>query len=429
MVLKNKKTSVLVLLALVLVVQVVFSGTKKSSETKTVGVDVAVESDNVTNVALDTESNKGDEGTELITEDEIVSAELNVVYRSTVTSSEAVDDFEGNIDEGGFNNKILSYTSERLQMFTEPDLTADVVGVMYSGSEASIIEIGDEWTLVASGGLQGYVRNVDVLFGNEAVAMAQAIGKADTEIIPDVANVYVEASASSDVLTTVSRGDIVDVLEQRNGFDYVLCDAGYGYIAKDELNITYGLSQAISIEEEKARQEAEAEAARRAKEEAEAAAAEAARREQEAKVDQAAAQGNRAPFNLSADDLHLLAAIVYWESGWEPAVGQLGVANVVLNRVISPQFAQNTIAGVIYAPGQFTGVTDGNGNPSERFQQILNMSNEELNVHGTYDIACQAAAGQNNVGDFLFFISAKKANLGHYAKYMIMNNHCFYNLR
>ena len=66
----------------------------------------------------------------------------------------------------------------------------------------------------------------------------------------------------------------------------------------------------------------------------------------------------RAPYAASPEDIHLLAAIIYWESGWEPAHGQLAVANVVLNRVYSPRFKQNNIPDVIYAPGQFTGVLE-----------------------------------------------------------------------
>lgn len=105
--------------------------------------------------------------------------------------------------------------------------------------------------------------------------------------------------------------------------------------------------------------------------------------------------------------------------------GKLAVANVVLNRVLSSRFSQNTIAGVIYAPGQFSGVASG-GVPTERFSNVLNMSNEQLNERGCYDAALAALSGQNNIGDMLFFINVKKANFTKYTSYTIINNHCFY---
>ncbi|MGB9881012.1 MAG: cell wall hydrolase, partial [Anaerolineae bacterium] len=58
------------------------------------------------------------------------------------------------------------------------------------------------------------------------------------------------------------------------------------------------------------------------------------------------------------DDLYLLARVVYAEARGEPYVGQVAVAAVVLNRLASPLFP-NTLAGVIYQPGAFTAVADG----------------------------------------------------------------------
>ena len=62
--------------------------------------------------------------------------------------------------------------------------------------------------------------------------------------------------------------------------------------------------------------------------------------------------------STSSNDLNLLARAVYSEARGEPYVGQVAVAAVVLNRVEHPSFP-NTIAGVIYQPGAFTAVSDG----------------------------------------------------------------------
>ncbi len=62
--------------------------------------------------------------------------------------------------------------------------------------------------------------------------------------------------------------------------------------------------------------------------------------------------------STSSNDLNLLARAVYSEARGEPYVGQVAVAAVVLNRVDHPSFP-NTIAGVIYQPGAFTAVSDG----------------------------------------------------------------------
>lgn len=67
-----------------------------------------------------------------------------------------------------------------------------------------------------------------------------------------------------------------------------------------------------------------------------------------------------APTNRS-NDLNLLARIISAEARGEPYTGQVAVGAVVLNRVKHPSFP-NTLAGVVYQPGAFTAIADGQFN-------------------------------------------------------------------
>lgn len=61
---------------------------------------------------------------------------------------------------------------------------------------------------------------------------------------------------------------------------------------------------------------------------------------------------------FSEQDINLMANAVNGEARGEPYVGQVAVAAVILNRVKSASFP-NTISGVIFQPGAFTAVADG----------------------------------------------------------------------
>lgn len=61
---------------------------------------------------------------------------------------------------------------------------------------------------------------------------------------------------------------------------------------------------------------------------------------------------------FSDSEVALLARIISAESRAEPYEGQVAVGAVILNRIDHPSFP-NTIAGVVYQPGAFTCVTDG----------------------------------------------------------------------
>ncbi|MGF7048806.1 N-acetylmuramoyl-L-alanine amidase [Paenibacillus sp. DS2015] len=80
---------------------------------------------------------------------------------------------------------------------------------------------------------------------------------------------------------------------------------------------------------------------------------------------------------LSENTLKILANAVYGEARGEPFEGQVAVAAVILNRVKSPSFP-NTVSGVIFQPGAFTAVADGqiwlepNEQARQAVQQALN---------------------------------------------------------
>ncbi|MDQ0338907.1 N-acetylmuramoyl-L-alanine amidase [Caldalkalibacillus uzonensis] len=61
---------------------------------------------------------------------------------------------------------------------------------------------------------------------------------------------------------------------------------------------------------------------------------------------------------FTADEIEMMAKLVYGEARGESFEGQVAVAAVVLNRVNSPKFP-NTVKGVIFEPRAFTAVADG----------------------------------------------------------------------
>ncbi|WHY00072.1 spore cortex-lytic enzyme [Neobacillus sp. DY30] len=78
------------------------------------------------------------------------------------------------------------------------------------------------------------------------------------------------------------------------------------------------------------------------------------------------------PSGYSANDIRLMANAVYGEARGEPYEGQVAVAAVIINRVQSASFP-NTAAGVIYEPGAFTAVADGQINltPNETAKKAV----------------------------------------------------------
>ena len=81
----------------------------------------------------------------------------------------------------------------------------------------------------------------------------------------------------------------------------------------------------------------------------------------------------------NVSDVQLLARAINGEARGEPYEGQVAVGAVILNRVKDSRFP-NTIAGVIYQPGAFTAVADGQINvPIDESSTVVKAAQDALN--------------------------------------------------
>lgn len=103
---------------------------------------------------------------------------------------------------------------------------------------------------------------------------------------------------------------------------------------------------------------------------------------------------NRGYISYSREEATLLARLINGEARGEPYIGQVAVGAVVLNRVKSPLFP-NTITAVIFQPGAFTAVQDG--------QIWLNPTDSALKA------AAAALGGWDPTGGALYYYNPAKA--------------------
>ena len=97
----------------------------------------------------------------------------------------------------------------------------------------------------------------------------------------------------------------------------------------------------------------------------------------------------------SNSDVALLANIISAEARGEPFEGQVAVGAVVLNRVEHPSFP-DTLAGVVYQPGAFTAITDGQIN--------------EAVAESAKKAAREALAGSDPSGGALYYYNPDKTS-------------------
>lgn len=112
----------------------------------------------------------------------------------------------------------------------------------------------------------------------------------------------------------------------------------------------------------------------------------------------------------NAQDVDLIARVIYHESNNQPFAGQIGVGNVILNRAARPGFGGPTVAGVLAAPNQFPGATS-------------RAPDQEAVI-----AAKLCLDGANTVGDACWFNGVGKSCWASQHKTLIavIGNHAFY---
>ena len=275
----------------------------------------------------------------------------------------------------------------------------------------------------------GILTSVMMMGAYTTTAMASGIGVIDAK---DMLDIHAEANTASAVIGQVMEDGHVAILAKYN--DWVQIQAGEiaGWVPAENLVETeisneeavaaneqviaertgetasedeFFAEEEVQQDETAALQAEASEAAQNEIEEVQAA-EEAARIEAEAQQAALAAQTAA----ISAEELKLLANIIYCEAGSESYVGKVAVGNVIMNRVKSAS-QPNTITEVVYAKGQFSPVRNGS------LQRALSSDKAD---EACYQAAIEALAGAQPVGDKLFF----RRNNGRSGQ--VIGHHVFY---
>lgn len=156
------------------------------------------------------------------------------------------------------SNQVVANIDSYLNIRQEASEESDVVGKFYTGNVGTIVEQGDEWSLVSSGNAYGYVKNDYLLFGEDAENYIENNCDQVAKVTADTLNVRAKESTDSDVVTLSDQGDTLTVLGQDNGwYKVAVSSEEVGYVSGDYVYLDYVYETAVTIEEEEAAAAAE----------------------------------------------------------------------------------------------------------------------------------------------------------------------------
>ena len=191
---------------------------------------------------------------------------------------------------------------------SEANADSEIVGVLMPGYAVTVTEKGDEWSKISSNGVEGYIKNEYLVFGEEAKAHYRNMCGIIGVVQADSLRVREAASTDSAQVGTLTQNGEVSIFGEE----------------ADWYQIQYSGSSAAA----------------------------------------ASTAGSASVISADSNDVAMLAALIECEAGGESYTGMVAVGAVVVNRVNSGSFP-NSVSGVIYQSGQFTPVATGT------FQSVL----------------------------------------------------------
>ena len=282
---------------------------------------------------------------------------------------------------------------DMLDIHAEANTASAVIGQVMEDGHVAILAKYNDWVQIQAGEIAGWVPAENLV---------------ETEISNEEAVAANEQVIAERTGATASEDEFFAEEEVQQDETAAL-QAEASEAAQNEIEEVQAAEEAARIEAEAQAKAAAEEAAQLAAQAHAKAAEEAARIEAEAQQAALAAQAAQTAA-ISAEELKLLANIIYCEAGSESYVGKVAVGNVIMNRVKSAS-QPNTITEVVYAKGQFSPVRNGS------LQRALSSDKADA---ACYQAAIEALAGAQPVGGKLFF----RRNNGRSGQ--VIGHHVFY---
>ena len=283
---------------------------------------------------------------------------------------------------------------DMLDIHAEANTASAVIGQVMEDGHVAILAKYNDWVQIQAGEIAGWVPAENLV---------------ETEISNEEAVAANEQVIAERTGATASEDEFFAEEEVQQDETAAL-QAEASEAAQNEIEEVQAAEEAARLEAEAQAKAAAEEAAQlEAEAQAKAAAEEAARIAAEAQQAALAAQAAQTAA-ISAEELKLLANIIYCEAGSESYVGKVAVGNVIMNRVKSAS-QPNTITEVVYAKGQFSPVRNGS------LQRALSSDKADA---ACYQAAIEALAGAQPVGGKLFF----RRNNGRSGQ--VIGHHVFY---
>ena len=380
----------------------------------------------------------------------VIGCAVSVAAISMFSSMAALAASDTEIEDAKWSFTAVANVNTQVNIRAGASTDSAIVGYLPKAATAEVIERGKEWTHIISGGVEGYIKDEFLAYGDEAKRLAGVYGIPGVEVSWDDVNMFSRPDCCSSVLKKAKGGSEYTLLEKEGAWYAVqMDDVTVAYVPAEDVQKTTILEKAIPVEaaygesdgtytaaswqpeyaeDTAADQGSGASAASGYTADSSAAGTSAADTYTDSSADNTYADtssydttgtdtgassctdepSEETVTTASTDDVSLLAALIYCEAGNQSREGKVAVGAVVMNRIASSSYP-GSIREVIYQSGQFSPAISGwldqviaSGAPSDCYEAAQAALNGENPVPGALYFNTSAGKG-TKIGAHWFY--------------------------
>ena len=153
-----------------------------------------------------------------------------------------------------FDSKItpdVKKKSDNIKIRTKAKKDAEVIGYLEAGGSADIIRQYDDWTLIKSGDIQGWVKTSSICSGykmNNYIEEKNKLFDKVATVKANVLRVRENANISSNITNTVEKGEELPVLADKGNWVKIDIGNDSGFVSKDFITTRIKFGEAKPIE-------------------------------------------------------------------------------------------------------------------------------------------------------------------------------------
>ena len=174
------------------------------------------------------------------------------VFAFTVLSSTVVfaapSTDSNNIEDSVWSYRAVADVDTQVNIRANASTKSEIVGYLPKGASADLIEKGEKWSHIISNGVEGYIKNDYLAYGEDAEYLANVYGTQGVKVNWDGVNLFSSPDAAADILDSADNGSEYSLIsEDGDWYQVQMDDVTVAYVPAEDAEETIITDRAVAI--------------------------------------------------------------------------------------------------------------------------------------------------------------------------------------